>query len=116
MSTLTINFQSIVAKHPYLHCLLNERQPDIIFGWLSPSIHSSEIFPASYNVFRHDRNDGYGGVLLAVHNALTCKAYPLPTNCEAVARELTINDSKLILCAFYRSPTLGLGKDVLLFC
>ena len=80
LSTLTINFQNVVAKHPYLHCLLNERQPDVIFRcetWLSPSIQTSEIFPTSYHVFRHDRNDGYGGVLLAVHNALTCKVYQL---------------------------------------
>jgi len=33
----------------------------------------------------------------------------LPTNCEAVACELTINDNeKLILCAFYRPPTSNL--------
>ena len=112
LSTLTINFKSIVAKQSYLHCLLNEQKPDIIFGcetWLSPSIQTSEFFPASYNVFRHDRNDGYGGVLLAVCNGLTCKVLPLPTNCEAVACELTINDNnKLILCAFYRPPTSNL--------
>lgn len=112
LSTVTINFQSIVAKQPYLHCLLNEQKPDNIFGcetWLSPSIQTSEIFPTSYNVFRHDRNDGYGGVLLAVCNAFTCKAHPLPTNCKAVACELTINnDDKLILCAFYRPPISNL--------
>ena len=112
LSTLTINFQSIVAKQSYLHCLLNEQKPDIIFGcetWLSPSIQTSNFFPASYNVFRHDRDDGYEGVLLAVCNGLTCKVLPLPTNCEAVACELTINDNnKLILCAFYRPPTSNL--------
>ena len=94
LSTLTINFQSIVAKQSYLHCLLNEQKPDIIFGcetWLSPSIQTSEFFPASYNIFRHDRNDGYGGVLLVVCNGLTCKVHPYPTNCEAVACALTIN-------------------------
>ena len=56
-------------------------------------------------LYKHDRNDGYGGVLLAVHNALTCKVYPLPANCEAVACELTIRQNCFV--CFYRPPTSG---------
>ena len=39
--SVIVPHQNIVAKQPYLHCLLNEQNPDIIFGcktWPSPSI------------------------------------------------------------------------------
>ena len=48
-------------------------KPDIIFGsetWLKPDKGQSEIFPPGFDVYRKDRNDGYGGVLLAVNSSL----------------------------------------------
>jgi hypothetical protein len=43
--------------------------PEIIIGtetWLNDSVHNSEIFPPNYNIYRRDRRDGFGGVLIAV--------------------------------------------------
>ena len=40
--------------------------------WLSPDISTSEFFPDQYNVFRKDRADGFGGVLLACRNSINC--------------------------------------------
>ena len=38
--------------------------------WLKPEIHSSELFPSTYNVFRKDRKDGYGRVLITTETTL----------------------------------------------
>ena len=76
ISTATINFQSVTAKQAQFQCFINDYYPDIIFGtetWLSPEISSSEIFPPCYNVFRRDRYDGYGGILLAFDHSLMLK-------------------------------------------
>ena len=70
---ITVNFQSILAKQADLLLFVNKHQPDIIFGteiWLSPEVKSSEIFSPSYNIIRHERNDGCGGVLLGIQNNL----------------------------------------------
>jgi exonuclease III len=50
---------------------LDSSNPDIICGnetWLKPSICKSEIFPdeSDYEIFRKDRKDGFGGVMLAI--------------------------------------------------
>ena len=78
-----------VAYHgSLLGCFVDTHKPDIIFGTescLSPSISSSEIFPHSYNVYRQDRSDGYGGIFLACHSKLISREILLTTWCEVVA-------------------------------
>ena len=73
LRSLTINFQSIMNKIPSLLHLIETTKPDVIFGsetWLSSVVRSSEIFPANFNIYRHDRSDGYGGALIAVSYSL----------------------------------------------
>ena len=81
---LTINFQKLDGKQAEFWSMINAVKPDIIFGsetWLVPNISTSEVFPPDYNVYRKDRGDGWGGVLLAIHSSLT--SYQLPVNTEA---------------------------------
>ena len=71
--TLVINFQSIKNKTADLEVLLNKEDPDIISGsetWLNPNIYNSEIFNSNYEIFRKDRSDKHGGVLLAIKSSL----------------------------------------------
>ena len=71
--TLIINFQSIKNKTADLEVILNNENPDIISGsetWLNPNIYSSEIFNSNYEIFRQDRSDKHGGVLLAIKSSL----------------------------------------------
>ena len=75
ISLVVINFQSIKNKIEELGVLLDSINPDIVLGtetWLNKNIRDSEIFPHFYNVFRNDRKDGYGGVLIAVRNNISC--------------------------------------------
>jgi len=105
---LSLNIQSIMAKKASFDNLLQEHDPDIIAiseTWLKPEILSSEFLSPDYNVFRRDRPDGHGGVLIACRNSLNCHRLSTNYDTEAVACQLTLaNHQTLIVCAFYRPP------------
>ena len=65
----------------------------------------SEFFPDGYHVFRRDRADGYGGVLLACRNSINCQELTFDTNSESVVCRVTLNcHQSVIICSFYRPP------------
>ena len=106
LSAVTINFQSILAKRAHLLCFINEHNPDIIFGtetWLSSTVSSSEISLSGYNIFRKDRKDGYGGVLLALRDNISAKEYPLDSNCKIMACEVFL----VTVLALLSAPFMG---------
>ena len=73
LMSLTVNFQSLLAKKESFINLLDTYNPDIVFGkesWLKPDVLSSEAFPEGHSVYRTDRSDGYGGVLFLVEKLL----------------------------------------------
>jgi len=64
---LSINIQSVLAKREAFWELLQHHSPDIVVGyetWLNPSVLDSEIIPTSYTLYRTDRHNGYGGVMM----------------------------------------------------
>ncbi|XP_072021445.1 uncharacterized protein [Amphiura filiformis] len=74
LTILNINFQSIKNKTIEFLSILHEQKPDIVIGtetWLNSSILDAELFPPEYAIFRKDRPDGWGGVLIAV-KGLSC--------------------------------------------
>ena len=80
LKSFVINFQSIMAKRAEFHYLIHDHHPDIILSCkirLYPSVNTAEYFPKGCNVFRLDRCNGYGGVLLAFRNTLNIVEYPL---------------------------------------
>ena len=103
-----LNSQSIVAKRASLAVLLDDYDPDVIAvseTWLSSDISSSEFFPDGYYVFRKDRADGYGGVLLACRSSINCQELVFDNSAEAVVCKVTLNNCQpLIICSFYRAP------------
>ena len=114
------NFQSVLAKRAELFNLIHEHQPDVIFGtetWLSPNINSTEFFPAGYSLFRKDRSDGYGGVLLAFKKDLTVIEYEVSNvnECELVACTLNLKGQRVIICSIYRPPSSDISctKDLI---
>ena len=108
--TLTINFQSIISKREEFWCLIDAVKPDVIMGcetWLKPSISVGEAFPPGYNVYRKDRIDGYGGVLLAVSASLNSHQVDITSDAEAVAAKVVngpTNNNSVIFGAVYRPP------------
>ena len=74
---------------------------------ISQNFFSPEVLPNSYNVFRRDRDDSHGGVLIAVRNDITCTPLLTSKNSELLSVKLQANRSKsIILSVFYRPPNL----------
>ena len=99
-----------MPKRAELWHTIETAQPDIIIGtetWLKPDITNSEIFPPEmgYNVFRRDRKDGYGGVLIATRDYLVVQEIHQQEIIEAVAVKITLNSYPLTVVAAYRTPT-----------
>ena len=74
--------------------------------WLKPDVHDSEVIPTDleYDIFRKDRVDGYGGVLIAVKRPLVFEQVPTSDNCEFVAVKITCKNNSVIVASLYR-PT-----------
>jgi len=77
--------------------------------WLSQFICTSEFFPSRYTVHCKDREDGYGGVLLA--HKTSYKSYQVTSDntCELLACWIEINYNPLIILAAYRQPRSDLN-------
>ena len=108
---VNLNLQSINNKKAEVLLMLERDNPDIVVGtetWLKPEVSNAEIFPSCYTIYRKDRADGYGGVILAVKTDFVSELINLPTDdndIEAVFAKITLtNDSKVIIGAVYR-PT-----------
>ena len=110
LTSLTVNCQSLLAKKESFLSLLDTYNPDIIFGtesWLKPDILSSEVFPVGHSVYRRDRSDGYGGVLVTCREHLISCSLEIENNhCELVAYQVKLlNNGNLIVYSAYRPPS-----------
>ncbi|KAK6967414.1 hypothetical protein BgiMline_027229 [Biomphalaria glabrata] len=113
LKTLIINFQSIRNKTADLEILLECEKPDIIAGtetWLHPEIYNAEIFNSNYEIFRKDRADNHGGVLLAIKNTLIAEEITLPNskNIESTFCKINTTSTSLIIGSIYRPPNSSL--------
>ena len=112
VKVLVINFQSLKSKKELLLNLIDSSDPDVIIGtesWLNPNIYSSEYFPIGYNVYRKDREDSYGGVLLAIKSDITSQHLEINGNCEVVAAKILLTKTnQLIIMSVYRPPSSNL--------
>jgi hypothetical protein len=88
--------------------LIESSNPDIIIGtetWLKPGMNDSEVIPPSYTLYRNDRADGYGGILLAVKSDITSSEYRKSKNIEFIAAKIQLSKQKpLIIGSYYRPP------------
>ena len=59
-------------------CMIEEAQPDIMIITRLGSLRTfySEIFPREYAVFRKDKVDGFGGMLITCRNGIICSDVP----------------------------------------
>ena len=107
LRTLEINFQKIFNKRAEFWSIIDAVKPDIIFGcetWLSPGVNSCEIFPPNFNVYRKDRKDGYGGVLLGINSSLISHQLDISSEAEFIAAKILSGKQSIIVGALYR-PT-----------
>ena len=90
--------------------LIESADPTITIGvetWLNTAVYDSEIFPSQYQVYRNDRHDGYGGVIIVVKDSVISDPVDFAPSSETVfVRILRDNNQPpLIVCAAYRRPS-----------
>ena len=110
MKVLIVNFQSAKNKKEEIGNMIDSTNPDVILGsetWLNKNIASAELFPPTYDVYRKDRSDGYGGVLIAIKKIFIAEQVSYNNNkCEAVFIKLPLDGKKtLIIGSVYRPPS-----------
>ena len=107
LKLLIINCQSILAKESSFLNLINNNNSDFLFGtesWLSPNVHSGEIFPPTYTAFRCDRGDSCGGVFIACKSISMCEEITPSTSNEIVACCIHLKNQSIIVISAYRLP------------
>ena len=109
LCVVNINFQSIMNKKADLQEFIYSHKPHIIVGtetWLSAGVNNNEVIPAewNYNVYRKDRPDGYGGVMIAISKLIpSYEMTALQTECELLWIQVVVgNGNKLFIGAYYR--------------
>ena len=74
---------------------------------LGPLCTKSELLPTDspYTIYRRDRNDGYGGVLIAIKDNLLSDPVEVNSDCEIMCRNIQNpgGDSVIVISA-YRPP------------
>ena len=117
MHLINVNCRSILSKKSDLLHLITTTNPDIIVAtetWLDSSITNNEVIPEEYNykIYRKDRSDGYGGVLLAISGCL--QSFPVPeldSTAEMVwARISTQGCKDLYVSSYYRPHTSDMSS------
>jgi len=95
-------------KRELLWNLVDYRNPEIVCiceTWLNPNILNNEVLPPSYKLFRKDRADGYGGILIGVKCNVLSDLVDLSSESEACSVQIQLPHNKqlIIICA-YRPP------------
>jgi len=111
--TLVINANSITGKKSSLEHLICYTNPDLILMTetkLGPNINTAEFMPENhdYTVYRRDRKQGGGGVLIAIKNNANCPSelVEIKDNTgEVLWIKIRINKLKTTYAGvFYRQP------------
>ena len=109
LKILTINAEGLRNKRAAFHLLIEEHNADIVCiteSKIDSNISSQELFPAQFNVYRKDRDNGGGGVITAVRSNLISTPCPeLDADCEIIWVCVHLHNTKpLYIGNFYRPP------------
>ncbi|XP_061188846.1 uncharacterized protein LOC133197022 [Saccostrea echinata] len=119
LTVVSLNFQSIKNKVHETEVLIDNLESDIIVGtetyWLNDNIFSAVVIPTTYNVFRRDRADSHGGIIIAVKNDLVCTPVYTSKDHELLCVRLQVNKKKsIIIGAYYRPPNITCENNAFL--
>ncbi|RWS22344.1 hypothetical protein B4U80_14046 [Leptotrombidium deliense] len=93
----------------YANSRVAEENIDFLFlceTWLSPQYSSINILP-NYSILRRDRNDGYGGVLIAFKKHLNVVEVSFNSDIEHLAVKLLINNRYITFVCIYLPPPVN---------
>lgn len=109
LNIANVNCNGIRSKVPQLEAFLEQEAIDVVIGTeskLCDEVHSSEVFPPNYRIFRKDRVSGAGGVFIAVKENIPChERTDLRVNeTELIWCQLSLKCQTMLVGAFYRRP------------
>ena len=108
ISLLNVNAQSISAKKLEFQYMVEDAKPDVIVACETrrkPNVNSSELMPPTYDLFRNDRADGYGGIMIVIKTGLVAEHISIMALCEIVGVKIqTAQPHLLVVLGVYR-PT-----------
>jgi len=110
LTLISVNIQSVISKKQALWESIDLYQPDFITGcetWLSQSVFDSEVLPENYRIYRKDRSDGYGGILIGIKKQYQSEIIDSDNNCEVCAVKVRTSSNSsdiMILISVYRPP------------
>ena len=86
-------FQSFIySKNFDLFCVTE--------SWLHESIHDNEILPSDYTIYRNDRGERGGGVLVAIKNTVTSKLILKHNTVELLTIQVNLSPCLLLVCLY----------------
>jgi len=107
LKIICLNCQSIIGKKVFWE-LLDNGSTDIVVAcetWLDKTVANNEIIPPDYKLYHRDRDDGYGGIFIAVKNKISSQLVQCSVSCEMCAVKLHLTDGQaLIIIGAYRPP------------
>ena len=92
------DLQSLVNSSAYNTIELTDLET-----WLSDSILDLEILPAGYTVYRLDRPNSGGGILLAVDETILSQQLSSPSNLELLLIRISLHHP-INICLVYNPP------------
>ena len=117
LKVLNVNCQSIVNKKAEFQNIMDSTDADIVIAtetWLKEGKHQDgEIgiaggFSNTYKIYRKDRKDGYGGVLIGVKNTLCSTRVPeMENDGENVWVKIGVKGAKMLYVGAVYRPHEG---------
>ena len=105
---MLINIQSVISKKAFLEST-DHHNPDIILAcktWLNDMVLNNEILPQLYKLYRNDRVDGYGGVMIGVRSNLEPQLLDAQPNIEICTVSVCLSDGKQLILICVISPQI----------
>ena len=123
--SLIVNINGLRNKSSNLQNVVDYTRPDVIIACetkITDKVYNAEVIPIGYqkDVFRKNRSDRGGGVLLAFREGFVVSKVDTPKHeSESVWAQVSIpGQTPLYVCSFYRPPASGsnplkdLEKDI----
>ena len=104
-----LNCRSIRNKGTDLHLIITTSQTDIVLlteTHLNPTVKNAEFIDTSiYTIYRNDRDDGWGGILIAVKNEIAPYTQLHFQDRDILSITLKNKGQCVHICCFYRPPS-----------
>ena len=109
LNVLAANVNHFLAKKLELNQYMIDHDIDILIASetkIDDSVQDAELGLEDFEIYRKDRDQNGGGVLIGVKKTLKSIRLDIETNCELVlVKLLTVNSTPAIIGAFYRPPS-----------